>query len=152
MFVNKLVKFMNECDKDICDWSDDGLKVIVLNNAEFEKNIRCVSQTIASFVRQLNNYGFVRLKLNETQWMFGHKYFIKNKPKLYSRIDCSKKYNPLRFTHLKYRRTKHSKSMIKISPPQPPQLPVLNIDYNSYTHDTYYDLYSDKILNEFIFY
>jgi heat shock transcription factor 2 len=69
LFLRKSYFMIDTCDKNICCWSDDGKSFVVKDPNTFEKEI--IPQffkhsKMASFVRQLNFYGFKKVKYNDT--------------------------------------------------------------------------------------
>lgn len=89
---------IDTCDTSIACWSEDGETFIVKNTDVFEKSI--IPQffkhsKFSSFVRQLNFYGFRKIKYADTIkidakleaetanfWRFRHEKFIRGKPEL----------------------------------------------------------------------
>mmetsp|Transcript_20711 Transcript_20711/g.37629 ORF Transcript_20711/g.37629 Transcript_20711/m.37629 type:complete len:389 (-) Transcript_20711:204-1370(-) len=105
IFLRKTYAMIDSCDPSIACWSEDGKTFIVKNTSIFEK------QTIptffkhskfSSFVRQLNFYGFRKIKYSDTlvidkkleaetanYWRFKHDKFQRGKPELLSKIKRS---------------------------------------------------------------
>lgn len=97
IFLRKTFHMINNCDPTIATWSDDGLSVIVKDPDLFASAI--IPQffkhnKFSSFVRQLNLYGFRKVKANnlliaddqkESQskwWRFKHDNFRRGRPDL----------------------------------------------------------------------
>ncbi|KAK3053722.1 Heat shock transcription factor [Extremus antarcticus] len=100
-FIQKLSSFLEgEDHTDLIRWSDDGKSFIVLDEDEFARTLipeLFKHNNYASFVRQLNMYGFHKtinitdgsLRQSEKARkglkppsMYSHKYFQRNRPKL----------------------------------------------------------------------
>jgi len=102
VFLQKAYHMIDECDTKICCWSDDGLTFIVKDVSLFETTI--IPQffkhnKFASFVRQLNFYGFRKVKFSNTlridhklekqtakYWRFRHEYFRRGRKDLLTEI------------------------------------------------------------------
>lgn len=98
IFLRKTYHMIDTCDANVACWSDDGETFIVKNTDVFEKSI--IPQffkhsKFSSFVRQLNFYGFRKIKYADTIkidakleaetanfWRFRHEKFIRGKPEL----------------------------------------------------------------------
>lgn len=98
IFLRKTYHMIDTCDKTVACWSDDGETFIVKNTDVFEKKI--IPQffkhsKFSSFVRQLNFYGFRKIKYADTIkidakleaetanfWRFRHEKFVRGKPEL----------------------------------------------------------------------
>ncbi|WPG97827.1 Hypothetical protein R9X50_00060800 [Acrodontium crateriforme] len=99
-FVQKLSSFLDSNNTDLIRWSDDGRSFIVLDEDEFARTLipeLFKHNNYASFVRQLNMYGFHKtvnitdgsLRQSEKARkgvkppsMYSHPYFRKNRPDL----------------------------------------------------------------------
>lgn len=99
-FVQKLSSFLDSGNTDLIRWSDDGRSFIVLDEDEFARTLipeLFKHNNYASFVRQLNMYGFHKtvnitdgsLRQSEKARkgvkppsMYSHPYFRKNRPDL----------------------------------------------------------------------
>ncbi|KAK3676467.1 Heat shock transcription factor [Recurvomyces mirabilis] len=99
-FVQKLSSFLDSSHTDLIRWSDDGRSFIVLDEDEFARTLipeLFKHNNYASFVRQLNMYGFHKtvnitdgsLRQSEKARkgvkppsMYSHPYFRKNRPDL----------------------------------------------------------------------
>lgn len=69
IFLQKAYHMIDTCDPSICSWSEDGLTFIVKNTFLFETTI--IPQffkhnKFSSFVRQLNFYGFRKVKFSNS--------------------------------------------------------------------------------------
>jgi len=65
MFLKKAFHIINTCDPEIAEWSDDGLSFYVKDPDRFASEIipKCFKHSqFSSFVRQLNFYGFRKLR------------------------------------------------------------------------------------------
>lgn len=98
IFLRKTYHMIDTCDSKVACWSQDGETFIVKNTDVFEKSI--IPQffkhsKFSSFVRQLNFYGFRKIKYADTIkidakleaetanfWRFRHEKFIRGKPEL----------------------------------------------------------------------
>mmetsp|Transcript_32087 Transcript_32087/g.36482 ORF Transcript_32087/g.36482 Transcript_32087/m.36482 type:complete len:446 (-) Transcript_32087:75-1412(-) len=98
IFLRKTYHMIDTCDVNVACWSNDGETFIVKNTEIFEKSI--IPQffkhsKFSSFVRQLNFYGFRKIKYADTIkidakleaetanfWRFRHEKFIRGKPEL----------------------------------------------------------------------
>ncbi|EGP85352.1 uncharacterized protein MYCGRDRAFT_45761, partial [Zymoseptoria tritici IPO323] len=99
-FVQKLSSFLDQNHTSLIRWSDDGRSFIVLDEDEFARKLipeLFKHNNYASFVRQLNMYGFHKtvnihdgsLRQSEKAQqgrkppsMYSHPYFRKNRPDL----------------------------------------------------------------------
>ena len=99
-FVQKLSSFLDSGNTDLIRWSDDGRSFIVLDEDEFARTLipeLFKHNNYASFVRQLNMYGFHKtvnitdgsLRQSEKARkgvkppsMYSHPYFRRNRPDL----------------------------------------------------------------------
>ncbi|KAF2773490.1 hypothetical protein EJ03DRAFT_100274 [Teratosphaeria nubilosa] len=99
-FVQKLSSFLDSNNTELIQWSDDGRSFIVLDEDEFARTLipeLFKHNNYASFVRQLNMYGFHKtvnitdgsLRQSEKARkgvkppsMYSHPYFRKNRPDL----------------------------------------------------------------------
>ncbi|EMC97345.1 hypothetical protein BAUCODRAFT_33067 [Baudoinia panamericana UAMH 10762] len=99
-FVQKLSSFLDSNNTDLIRWSDDGRSFIVLDEDEFARTLipeLFKHNNYASFVRQLNMYGFHKtvnitdgsLRQSEKARkgvkppsMYSHPYFRRNQPEL----------------------------------------------------------------------
>lgn len=102
IFLRKTYHMIESCDPNIAAWSDEGDTFVVKQPDVFEKSI--IPQffkhsKFSSFVRQLNFYGFRKIKYSDTIkidvkleaetanfWRFKHESFIRGKPELLSEI------------------------------------------------------------------
>eukprot|EP00550_Attheya_septentrionalis_P010475 CAMPEP_0198302920 /NCGR_PEP_ID=MMETSP1449-20131203/56621_1 /TAXON_ID=420275 /ORGANISM="Attheya septentrionalis, Strain CCMP2084" /LENGTH=425 /DNA_ID=CAMNT_0044005399 /DNA_START=62 /DNA_END=1339 /DNA_ORIENTATION=- len=95
IFLRKTYHMIDTCDPEVASWSGDGETFVVKNTDVFEKKI--IPQffkhsKFSSFVRQLNFYGFRKIKYSDT---------IKIDPKLEAATA-----NFWRFRHAKFQRGK----------------------------------------------
>ncbi|KAK5166207.1 Heat shock transcription factor [Saxophila tyrrhenica] len=99
-FIQKLSSFLDSNHTDLIRWSDDGKSFIVLDEDEFARTLipeLFKHNNYASFVRQLNMYGFHKtinitdgsLRQSEKARkglkppsMYSHRFFQRNRPKL----------------------------------------------------------------------
>mmetsp|Transcript_4505 Transcript_4505/g.6582 ORF Transcript_4505/g.6582 Transcript_4505/m.6582 type:complete len:492 (+) Transcript_4505:174-1649(+) len=105
IFLRKTYHMIDSCDANVACWSEDGKTFIVKKPTEFEKII--IPQffkhsKFTSFVRQLNFYGFRKIKFTESIridaqleaqtanfWRFRHENFVKGRPDLLVEIKRS---------------------------------------------------------------
>jgi hypothetical protein len=93
IFLKKTFHLINTCDPNIASWSDDGKLFIVKDPELFASDV--IPQVFrhsnfASFVRQLNFYGFKKIKNdsihlvndNPDWWKFKHENFLRGRPDL----------------------------------------------------------------------
>lgn len=98
IFLRKTYHMVDTCDSKIACWSEDGETFIVKQPKIFESKI--IPQffkhnKFSSFVRQLNFYGFRKIKFSDTikidteleaetanYWRFRHEKFLKGRPDL----------------------------------------------------------------------
>lgn len=102
IFLQKAYHMIDTCDSKVCSWSDDGLTFIVKNTTLFETTI--IPQffkhnKFSSFVRQLNFYGFRKVKFSDSLridlkleaetskfWRFRHDKFRRGRKDLLTEI------------------------------------------------------------------
>jgi len=102
IFLRKTYHMINTCDPLVASWSDNGETFVVKQPDVFEKKI--IPQffkhnKFSSFVRQLNFYGFRKIKFSDTIkidakleaetanfWRFRHENFLRGKPELLTEI------------------------------------------------------------------
>jgi len=102
IFLQKAYHMIDTCNPNICGWSEDGLTFIVKNTALFETTI--IPQffkhnKFSSFVRQLNFYGFRKVKFSNSLkidhkleaetakfWRFRHESFRRGRKDLLTEI------------------------------------------------------------------
>ncbi|KAJ3123373.1 hypothetical protein HK100_011634 [Physocladia obscura] len=96
-FINKLYTMLEEADQTLLSWDETGTFFIVKNTTDFSKTVLPLyfkHNNFASFVRQLNMYGFHKIndsffKLNNTcseVWEFKHHDFRRGEYHLLSNI------------------------------------------------------------------
>ena len=90
-FLYKLWTLVNEDNIPTIHWSQDGEKVVIENPAKFTAKVLVASdkqlfktKNISSFIRQLNLYGFRRVKENcgKIPLIFKHESFKQGRPDL----------------------------------------------------------------------
>ena len=129
MFLRKAFFIINTCDPKIASWSRDGLSFIVKDVDRFSKEIipRCFKHNhFSSFVRQLNFYGFRKLREEHVElenvdeeaskWChFHHPKFQQGRPDLLKEITKNTHKDVAERTELEALRTevKDLKSQIK---------------------------------------
>mmetsp|Transcript_40416 Transcript_40416/g.72854 ORF Transcript_40416/g.72854 Transcript_40416/m.72854 type:complete len:486 (-) Transcript_40416:378-1835(-) len=102
IFLQKAYHMIDTCDPKVCSWSEDGLTFIVKNTPLFETTI--IPQffkhnKFSSFVRQLNFYGFRKVKFSNSLkidhkleaetakfWRFRHDKFRRGRKDLLTEI------------------------------------------------------------------
>lgn len=105
IFLQKTYHMIDTCDPKVCCWSEDGKTFIVKNTTAFEKDI--IPQffkhnKFSSFVRQLNFYGFRKIKYSDSLridpkmeaqtahfWRFKHDNFVRGRKDLLVQIKRS---------------------------------------------------------------
>ncbi|CAB9510440.1 Heat stress transcription factor [Seminavis robusta] len=104
IFLRKTYHMIDTCDPAIATWSDDGLAFVVKDTEKFASDI--IPQffkhsNFSSFVRQLNFYGFRKIKSDPLRitdaeddeaskyWKFRHDLFQRNRPDLLVEIKKS---------------------------------------------------------------
>eukprot|EP00542_Grammatophora_oceanica_P018981 CAMPEP_0194049292 /NCGR_PEP_ID=MMETSP0009_2-20130614/30229_1 /TAXON_ID=210454 /ORGANISM="Grammatophora oceanica, Strain CCMP 410" /LENGTH=395 /DNA_ID=CAMNT_0038695405 /DNA_START=99 /DNA_END=1286 /DNA_ORIENTATION=- len=105
LFLRKTYHMIDTCDQSVAAWSEDGKTFVVKKVDVFEKII--IPQffkhsKFSSFVRQLNFYGFRKIKYADTIkidakleaetanfWRFRHEKFLKGRPELLIEIKRS---------------------------------------------------------------
>jgi len=102
IFLRKTYHMIDTCDPKIATWGDDGLSFFVKDPEVFASQIIPKffrHSNFSSFVRQLNFYGFRKirnepLQINDDEekedeskfWRMRHEYFVKDKPHLLREI------------------------------------------------------------------
>jgi osomolarity two-component system response regulator SKN7 len=92
-FIVKLYKMLMETIGEVVSWSETGNSFVIIDIFEFTKNLlpsHFKHGNFASFVRQLNKYGFNKVKTDDAKkaqtWEFCHSNFRKGQPLLLSQI------------------------------------------------------------------
>lgn len=97
IFLQKTYHMIDSCDPDIATWSEDGQTFVVKDPTIFAKEV--IPQffkhnNFSSFVRQLNFYGFRKIKNEPIKlskggdgpdskyWRFRHEFFLRGRPDL----------------------------------------------------------------------
>jgi len=100
IFLRKTYLMINSCDQDIARWSDDGKCIVIQDPEAFAAKIIpnfFKHSNLPSFIRQLNFYGFRKLRrenlkevlsenYNFRQLYFRHENFIRDRPELLMKI------------------------------------------------------------------
>ena len=94
LFLRKTYTMLSSCPSDIACWSDDGSSIIVKDANKLASQIIPTifkHNKYSSFVRQLNFYGFRKLRheTNENHWEFKHPLFRRGDTKSISLIKKS---------------------------------------------------------------
>lgn len=101
IFLQKTYAMINDADPEIASWSTDGMTFVVKDPEVFASNVipqYFKHNNFSSFVRQLNFYGFRKIKndsikivqgedpADQKYWRFRHEFFIRGRPDLLSEI------------------------------------------------------------------
>lgn len=107
--LQKTFEMVNTCDPEVSCWSDDGLTFVVKDPEKFQNKFipkYFKHNNFSSFVRQLNFYGFHKVKtdpllLEEAAcseqakyWKFHHSKFQRGRPELLNEIKKSSRTEP----------------------------------------------------------
>lgn len=86
-FLKRLFREASELDNTYIAWDDSGERIRILNKEMFIKNslpILSKTKEYSAFIRQLNNYGFVKLKSDKSEDIeeYYNPFFKKDQPRL----------------------------------------------------------------------
>jgi len=109
IFLRKTYELINTCDPNIATWADDGSSFVVKDVNKFaseEIPTFFKHNNFSSFVRQLNLYGFRKIRIDPIRirdedsgteskyWRFRHANFLKGRPDLLSQIKKTSSIEP----------------------------------------------------------
>jgi hypothetical protein len=101
VFLRKTYELINTCDPEVATWSVDGMTFVVKDPKRFQFEFipkYFKHNNFSSFVRQLNFYGFHKVKSDPLQlddadfseeskyWKFHHENFMRGRPELLNEI------------------------------------------------------------------
>jgi alkylhydroperoxidase/carboxymuconolactone decarboxylase family protein YurZ len=104
LFLFRTYEMINTCDPEIASWSNDGMSFVVKEPETFAAEVIGLffkHNNFSSFVRQLNFYGFKKVKtdtlrikdqesdLESKYWKFRHEKFQRGRPDLLAEIKKS---------------------------------------------------------------
>ncbi|KDO26642.1 hypothetical protein SPRG_08046 [Saprolegnia parasitica CBS 223.65] len=129
-FLEKTYMMLEQCTPSVASWAPDGLSFVVYNADKFASEVIPMyfkHSKFSSFVRQLNFYGFRRLKsrgkphFNGDQMIyhqFRHPKFVRGRPELFHSIQ----------------RKRHGQNMTMIDPPPPPTGHAIHPHHHPHAH------------------
>ncbi|KAG7374532.1 HSF-type DNA-binding protein [Nitzschia inconspicua] len=109
IFLRKTYEMINTCDPEIATWSEDGMSFVVKDPDTFASEVIGLffkHNNFSSFVRQLNFYGFRKIKCDSLRikdeandvesryWKFRHDKFQRGRPDLLAQIKKSSHVEP----------------------------------------------------------
>lgn len=101
IFLRKAYAMITSCPTEIGGWSEKGDTVVIKDVKAFSEKVIPTAykhNNFSSFVRQLNFYGFRKVKSESLQnpnwWEFRHPSFVRGKPQLLSEIKRSMHFVP----------------------------------------------------------
>ncbi|CAG9326870.1 unnamed protein product [Blepharisma stoltei] len=91
-FLKKLFSILNDAAfESVSTWTDDGLAFTIKNIPAFTESVLpkyFKHNNYSSFIRQLNNYGFHKVK--DSNQIFHHPFFAREKPELLKKMTTKK--------------------------------------------------------------
>lgn len=96
VFLRKAYNMISSCPPEIGGWSDEGDSIVIKDMKAFSEKVIPTAyrhNNFASFVRQLNFYGFRKVRSDSLEkaewWIFRHPHFLRGQPHLISEIKRS---------------------------------------------------------------